>query len=57
MADSRQFKNGFIDISAVDHPISIKFGRLMQISIPITLARQNRPINILQIQNSGRPPH
>jgi len=33
MADSRHFENSFVHISAVNYPISIKFGMQMRISI------------------------
>jgi len=34
MADGRHFENRYLNISAVNYPISIKFGTQMQISIP-----------------------
>jgi len=55
MADSRHFENSFVHISAVNYPISIKFGMQMRISIPKTEMWQK--IKILQIQESVRTPY
>ena len=57
MADGRYFENDFIAISQLrmDHPISMKFGVPLQILILRTVKWQS--VNILQIQNGGRPPY